>query len=443
MTSGKFQKSKDVISKRSAPRERNLSKTGLITLISVCSLAILASRIPNLLGPARDTYVCTSSLAHGMNGSKVGSKVWLGGIVCGEVLEIRTSVHSKTNIPIRIEAVFDLNQDIQLRQDATLNLSASLTGADSVLQIADLGRLTQPWPVDSPRLISLNEIREGSRSAIGILGAKSVSETKRFALDAIDKARPLIKDISATVDQIRSQIRMLMTNMNDAVPRWKAEAEAIINPRESWEKRWTRIRAVLTQMGTELEPLKQLMVWIRGDGTTQVDRIRIAIASIRKNTQGIQSQFIDVEQYAQKTLTKGRTTIDHGRKLIQRVQKAVPNMKMNYNHIRARNSLAGAQLSLLFKDILGTAFTAITTVPNEASWNRRILFESIESVNLAIESLNQTNQILELVITTNSTTLKENPRVLELLTQAVANDSKNINQQLQELYQLFLRRTAK
>ena len=443
MTTAASKKSHDPPLKRSTPRERNLSKTGLITLISIFAAAILVSRIPKFFGPDRDVYVCTTSVAHGINGIQPGSEVWFGGIPCGEVLEVKTVINPKTSMPTRLEAVFNLNRTILLRQDAQLNISTGLTGGKAVLQIIHQGQLLQAWPTNTPRFIPLNEISRGTTNAMGIRASNAISVAGEAASNLIQKGRPLLKNISETTEHIRSELQAVTTSFNESLPAWKEETLAIINARDGWANQWTDIRSLVSKMNTALQPIRELVAWTQGDGADQIQKIRSAISLIQRNGTDIQNRSSDIEQYAQATFTKGREVIDHGNQMIMNIQKTVPNLRTDYNHIRARNSLAGAQLTLLFKDILGTAITAVTTVPNDASWNRRILFESIQSVNLALESLNQTHQIIEHVLSTHSSTLTENPQILKLLTEAASRDSQAMNEELQALYQLFLRRSSK
>ena len=429
--------------KRSAPRERNLTRTGLITLITLCMSALLVSRIPKLFGPERDLYVCTTSIAHGLNGLQPGSEVWFGGIPCGEVLEIKTAINPNTGFPTRLEAVFNLNRTISLRQDANLGISAGLTGGNAVLQINNRGQLTQPWTIDAPRFISLNETSRGTQKFLGLRASQVLSKSTQTISEFTQNARPFIDDVSLTTERIKSQLESVVHKFNESLPVWKTDVQNILSAQNDWQDRWSDIRSLITDIQNQLSPVTELMAWIRGDGAVHIERIQNALAIMRSNGTGIQQKFSDVEQYAQAVLAKGRAVINQSNDVVTKMQKALPNLQTDYKHIRARNSLAGAQLSLLFKDILGTAITAVTTVPNDASWDRRILFESIESVNLAIESLGQTQQILNQVISTHSTALEENPRILNLLTEAADRDSQVMNEKLQALYQLFLRRSTK
>ena len=443
MTKAAPKKSSHTPAHGSNARERNLCKTGLISLISMCVIAIFASRIPKFLEPVRDEYVCTTSLAYGFNGLHPGSEVWFGGVICGEVLEIKTVINPKTAVPTQLDAVFNLNQEIILKQDAHLSISSDLTGGEAVLEIINQGQLPQAWPEKSPRIIPLNETSRGATNFMGIRAANVFTASRTSTTNFIETARPVLDDLDQTTDHIRIQLETLTKDFSTSLPAWKSDSSNIIGQSDHWANQWSNIRSLVSQMSTAVNPLREIASWAQGDGRTQLERIRTAITEIRRNGNQIRGDFVDVELHAQNTLTKAKEVIDHGDQVFLEIQRSVPDLRNSFNHILVRNSLAGAQLSLLFKDIFGVAIEAVSTVPNDASWNRRILFESIESVNLALESLSQTQHIIDQVLSTHSSTLKENPQILHLLTEAASRDSQVMNEKLQALYQLFLRRSTK
>lgn len=425
--------------KQKSPGDRNLVLAGIITLASILGLAVAASYIPSLSEPEQTEYVCSSSIEFGVGGLNPGSEVLVGGIQHGVVTAVKTIVDPISHDPKEIEIYFNLDSSIPVRMDAIVRKYVGVSGTNGTLNFASLGTPAHAFEPGARRDLPLSAPASGIDAFLGQRAGKT-------ALGIQDKASIFERRMGNTIDRSKEHLldaQMNITNLDGRitgdVKQWKNVVLGILDKSDNWKLKWNDIISMVRTIRSAITPITEFISWAQEDAVKKIQRAmgnfsiaRDNVALTRKKINGLDDQFRQITQNAQAAIALGE-------KSLTQLEILIPEARNSLQRTFATGSLAGGQLARLQSSILTTGLDAIFHSPDDATWRRIQLAESVEDAILATTSLHQASTVLESFVAMHPDALKSNPRLAKLLAEPIDLQVRKLNERLRALYEYFVR----
>jgi hypothetical protein len=435
----KTQKRKRTRPRKRANGEHNLPRAGLIALALIFGLGFLAIQAPEWNTSKQTEYVCSTSIGSGVGGIIPGSYVLVGGIEYGQITAVNTVLDPITHDPIEIEIHFDLDSSIPVRMDAIIRKYVGVSGTNGTLNFADLGTPTHSFEPGDRRDIPLSAAASGVEALLGVRASSHALQTQYLVelfsaniQNAVERSKNQILGFQAAVENLQHRIP-------SDVDGWEGVVNGLIAKSPEWSMRLQKIAQAFSDIQLAFDPIATFMNWLKTEASRRLARSVNEVEISRHNLMKAKEHVDDLESQIT-SLTRGaQQSISLAEKTIAQIQTLVPEVRDSIQRTLARSSLAGGQLSRLQSSFLSTGLDAIFHSPNDASWSRRQLLESVEDTLLAITSLQQASLALESFASTHAEALKSSPRLAELLTEPIDEKVRELNHRLRALYEYVVR----
>ncbi len=120
---------------------RNNVRTGVFVtasvLLAMASIIVITDATKWVLQSFRK-YTVTFAVENGIADLKPGGNVRVGGLVMGEVIDVRPKLEDQAPFDT-IEVLFELDSSVELYRDAQILIQSPLIGSDSWLEISSVG----------------------------------------------------------------------------------------------------------------------------------------------------------------------------------------------------------------------------------------------------------------------------------------------------------------
>jgi len=180
-------------------KQKNNIKAGVFVLLTLILGLVVISVLTNLwetITVKTNRFHASFSVKDGVNTLATGSQVKLGGLAIGSVVTVSPSITEGTPIS-EIDVYFDINADIQLYTNLSLEVHSGLLGSKAWLSINNVGE---------GDLATLSTILEGSSTSMfGQFLGKEADQDIRKTLEALRK-------ISTALTKDGDALRMFLGN---------------------------------------------------------------------------------------------------------------------------------------------------------------------------------------------------------------------------------------
>jgi ABC-type transporter Mla subunit MlaD len=366
-----------------ARASKNNILAGLFLLICLglfVATVIILSSLGDALS-AKNSFVVAFSLYDGAEGLEKGAPVKLGGKRIGRVTGSNFIFKEGTREPVGIDVAISVRADIDLYEDAVVQLAKPLLGSNSAVNIVAVTGLARQDPDYKGGAAALPK---GGR-LIGRLGAPGflsqadyqkiqdiVGRVDKITADIEPQVKPIMDDARAAVGNVR-------TITDDAAKRWPlwgdkvdktfADFEPIVaNVKDFVAKAQASIDRNAKPFDEIIENIRQLSAKAKGEGYDEV------LAAVRRGREGLESFAHAARQVDDLLTTKSPEIAD----MITSGNLAAQQLKLATVEIRA------APWRLLYQ-------------PNKKELENELLYNSVRAYSVAIAELHGASESLEAV----------------------------------------------
>ena len=383
-----------------APTSTQLRRLGAVVILLIIGIGYVVSWIPDWLRPESETWAVTVPVRDGAGGLEVGSRVLVGGMPRGRVVDVG-DIRTKQGPPRSREMIiveFELDEEVVLARNAVIRQGTSTAGNIGFLDIKYVGGPGQTFKPGEDRIIPISRTTSRGGPAAGFIGRTNgemleritagleklttdIEEQDRIIQSNLRPTRMMIDELNLDLDRnttevtarirevvaryqlIFEQVPLIRQAAFDLRKRMDAEAAAVRVDLERWRARFALIDLELDAGREDVEIMRRF-----------TDRIRNRLEAVALD---LQSAMTDAESVATRT------------------RNLAPEISAGLNRTTARMVLAGGQLKAALEDLVPLVIEALTTRPDRASESRRRLLESTNDVVLAGMELRDAARFLE------------------------------------------------
>ncbi len=281
-------------------RNRNNVRAGVfvsVVIILAMAVVFVLGDVKSYFGPRHHTYDVVFPFSAGVENIHGGAGVRVGGMPMGKVLEVKTipdpQATEDTSFVDHILIRFTLDQKVRLYHNALIRVEASLIGAESWLDIDDLGEgdpmkdgdtLTRAGSppanlLDTAMGEDMEDMKEQARTIMN--NVKNFSETLATVQeDYENEVRPVLKDVREMVALARDEHWQQWLNSIDQAMAWIEAAPDDLNELlDEGKAMMADARSVVTENREKIDHI--------------IDDVEVTTANSREITGRINNETID------------------------------------------------------------------------------------------------------------------------------------------------------
>ena len=281
-------------------RNRNNVRAGVfvsVVIILAMAVVFVLGDVKSYFGPRHHTYAVVFPFSAGVENIHGGAGVRVGGMPMGKVLEVKTipdpQAAEDTSFVDHILIRFTLDQKVRLYHNALIRVEASLIGAESWLDIDDLGQgdpmkdgdtLTRAGSppanlLDTAMGEDMEDMKEQARTIMN--NVKNFSETLATVQeDYENEVRPVLKDVREMVALARDEHWQQWLNSIDQAMAWIEAAPDDLNELlDEGKAMMADARSVVTENREKIDHI--------------IDDVEVTTANSREITGRINNETID------------------------------------------------------------------------------------------------------------------------------------------------------
>ncbi len=354
-------------------------------------------------------YIIDFSLADGADGLERGSVVKLGGKRVGRVSGSDFIFHpSDPSYVIGVEVRIDVRSDLQLYEDADVNIMRPLLGTNSTINFSSLGNGPGNGSASGT---GSKPILPGSRirGKLGPPGFLTQADYARFqnVLARVDKWS---LEIDPHIKPIAQNVETTVINARDLTDRANA----------SWDRWNTEIDSVLAMVRKAMEPVESITLNVK-DGVQEVrEFVRKGDELIARNRPQIDGAIDDARSLLKKAqgeaydkviamLDTAQEGLAHAANVARDADRLVTTKGPELEEIVTSAALAAQELKLATAEIRAAPWRLLYQ-PNKKELENELLYNSIRQYSHALGEVRAAAGALEaatrnVATTPNSTAL--------------------------------------
>jgi len=297
------------------------AKVGLFVLISAAVFLITIYQVTNAaMRGARVSYRTYLRYAGGL---EPGADVLFGGIKVGAV----TAVRPDSQDPTRIEILLDVKQGTPLN-------------AKSVAKLGSVTVITSPCI--SISMGSNDAARLPANSEIPSLETISLDDTMRKVVGLADSAQGFLDAVHTDVDNISSDARQLMANLNEVTGKPNQQRLSGI---------LTNADAMVTRISPKIDQISDQVVKLTDDANGLVAKMGPAVDNVNATVSNANDTITGVREPLQTDLAELQKTLDQARGLIANFQGAMRAKDQDVNNTLENVRMATDNLNDLTESV--------------------------------------------------------------------------------------------
>lgn len=407
-------------------RQRNNIRAGIfVTIAGALTIGILLalSDLASMFEPT-STYRVSFPVSSGVGDLTNGSSVRLGGLKIGRVNDVALRTSDGAMHVDRIEVEFEVDEALELYDNAVLMIGQPLLGAEAWVSIASVGDPT----AGGTRLATGSLIYGASAPGMltDLLGPENASRADEIVADlkafssflaSVDgeydqRIRPMLEDAGLTVDELRALVARVR---GEDWPRWASAVDRV----------FTDVSSITDNMNGAVEDGRALIANFDGTATRAnefIDANRPEVdAFIRRlNETGVDLQAI-VKRIDAETIDRVHAFLDQGQQGLESFTRVGDRLNQELNVIgpdleaaMANARLASEQLKLTTVEVRRSPWKLLYQ-PTKGEFEHELLYEAARSFAVAASDLRAASEAVDRVMTNHGERLAIDPQTASQL----------------------------
>jgi len=401
-------------------RRRNSLRVGVfvfMALVLAMAVIIFLSDISRFF-ERPNHYQVTFDVAAGVQDLGAGSAVRVGGLTRGRVesVELETaarSVDPDTRRSDRVVVRFTLDRTIPLYEDPLIRVQGSVLGAESWLQITDLGG----GGGAAPRPLGPDVLIEGAGGGGGLLGM--LGEDAGRTLDLLNGTLEAIRSRIDAVEE--DELKLAMENLTAGLEGFRdasADAKAFLERANTiatdlegdWARWSTTVDDVLVAEEGEIMEILATLRSIANEVEARVEQTGLEVEAFMKkaNMAGTQANELlatanqeilafqerDIVGKLDRAIEDGRSAMGGIRRVLDRVEEDLPGWSVNIGETLVAGRQSAQQLELLMMEIRRNPWKVLYQ-PSGGELAHEQLYEATRSFAYAATDLTAASDTVE------------------------------------------------
>lgn len=382
---------------------RNNALAGLFVLICiglfVLVITLLTGASERFVGTS--SYIVDFSLADGAEGLERGAPVKLAGKRIGRVLSsdlrFERAAGSAADAPAEItgvEVTVEIRADVQLYEDARVNLVRPLLGSVSAINITSLRTRPEAKPVAAGSRIAGQIGPPGFLSQADYARVQNVLQrVEKWTAEIDPSVKPITEDVRATVANVKD----LTGKANTSWDRWSGDVDVFLGDAR---KAGGRLDKIVTDATASVESIK-----------AGVEEIRAFVAKadefIVRNRPVVDGTLDDIRELSRKAkgeayekvvavLDDAQETMKHAASVAKEADELVTQKRPELADIVTNASLAAQELKLATTEIRAAPWRLLYQ-PTKKELENELLYNSIRRYSRSLADLKATADALDSV----------------------------------------------
>lgn len=367
-----------------ARASKNNILAGIFVLVSIglfVATVIILSALGDSFQP-KTPYVVGFSLEDGAEGLEKGAPVKLGGKQVGRVTKSGLAFKdANSKEPTGIDVEIQVRSDIELREDAIIQLNKPLLGTNSSLNIIAVTGLKAE---DETYTGGTAPVSAGGR-LVGRLGAPGFISRSDYRK---------VQNVIARIDKISADIEpQVKPIMDDA----RATAANVRSVTDDAAKRWPVWGNKVDQTFADFEPIvasvKDFVAKAQGVIDRNTKPFEEIIENVRELTAKAKGEGYDEFMNA---VRRGREGLDSFARSAQAVDELLVTKVPEIKDMITSGNLAAQQLKLATVEIRSAPWRLLYQ-PNKKELENELLYNSVRAYSMAVAELHAASQALDAV----------------------------------------------
>ncbi|MBX3385748.1 MAG: hypothetical protein KF768_04175 [Phycisphaeraceae bacterium] len=359
----------------------------LIALVAFVAVVIVLGDMSDSWERRRH-YEVLFSLEDGAEGLDRGSVVKLGGTKVGTVVSSGLLKKEGTQEPIGVLVKIQVRADIDLYEDAIIQLAKPLLGSNSSINIVAVRGLGEDDPAYDGGTAKLEEggRMTGTLGAPGFLSRSDYRKLQNIIADVNSitssvkpRVDPIMEEVQGAVSDVRSITR-------DAAGRWPTWGERIDRATAEIDPIVGEVKTVLEQGRQFLASAQEVLDRNRAGFDEIVENVRV----LTKNARG--------EAYDEvlAAIRRGREGLDSFASAAKQVDELLMTNAPALTDTIANANLAAQQLKLTTVEVRAAPWRLLYQ-PTKKELENELLFNSVRTYSMAVADLHAATQALNAV----------------------------------------------
>jgi len=411
-------------------RHRNNIRAGVFVTISIILgllvFILLTDAIEKLKRRTHD-YIVTFTVESGVPNLQAGSTVKVGGLQMGAVKEVRPVLVDGQ--PFReIEVEFSIDRKVTLNTDARIVVSGPLIGAESWLDIPDVGSAGEPA---DRRLIGV--------PSVGLLTTLLGSENAATASTIVDDAASIMNDASKRWPQWGARLDTITANSESITGNINAVTSDLREKRwPLWAERVDQIMQGAVDLRDNVKKSVDQAYNLLTDGRDVVAENRPGVKASVDNVQAVTDRF-NTETMGKVTalLDSGQSGLDHATAVLGDLKLDYAGWATNIGEALARANIAAQQLKLATVEVRRSPWKLLYR-PSSEELEHELLYEATRSFAVAAADLKASSDSVERVLKNYGSQLGGNEESYRRLEKLLLNSLDNYEKAQQQMLDVII-----
>lgn len=414
-------------------RQRNNVRAGVfVTIAMALAMVVIAILTDAVEGLTRSStnYVVSFTVASGVSNLKEGSDVRIGGVRMGEVREIRPRYPEQGSAFRQIDVEISVDRHVPLYADAVVLISAPLIGAESWIDIPDVGNPSAGPPASG---------RLAGTPTPGALGSLIGGDNAAKTSEIIENAKLFSEFLADVPQEYEANMAPALRNLNELT----SDANSIVA--DLRQRRWPSWADSVDQiLSWALNATNKLDVAI-ADGQAAIAESRELVSENRPQVKStIDNIHAASETFNRQTLAKANALLDRGQEGLDQAVGVIRTMQLDYagwatnlGEALANANLSGQQLKLAASEIRRSPWKLLHR-PSDRELEHELLYESVRAYSLAAADLKAASESVRRVLDEHPEQLAGSEEAYRRLERNLLESLANYERTQQQLLEVFV-----
>ncbi len=401
---------------------KNNVLAGLFVLVSVIltvAVIIVLADAGEALEPTR-RYTVRFTMSEGAWGLASGSPVTLGGQRVGRVSEI--GFVGPAAAPEGVDVKIRIREELTLRTDADVQLVVPLLGANTAINIVDLGKPSSPvagedTPIDGslapPGFLAQAGYGPDQQQQVQNI-LNNLDETTAWVNDFRRRLEIDITSASERLENILANVDAIAADIGEKWPQWSGRADSILATADE------QIGPFVEEARAGLDDVRRTVGKVEGVIDENSENIRSTVANIEQLSSRLNGEMYDDFQAV---LTRATTALDNFSATAEEARELLEINGPQLGLIVANARLASDQLKATAVEVRHAPWRLLYQ-PGRKEFENELLYESVRTYAGAVSDLRATAATLRNVTETGT---------------AGPTDTRTVDQLIEDLQQAFER----
>ncbi len=417
-------------------RQRNNVRVGVfVTIALILSMAVIMALTDFVGGLGRDdtSYTVSFHVASGVSSLQPGAEVRVGGLVMGQVVDVRPDLDSEPFDTIHVD--INLDSSVTLYDNAMILLSTALLGSEAWLDCPSVGdpRTGKPLSagatlqaIDSVGLLTklLGPINASKAATIVDDLQATIASTKAVAADIETNAGPVMDDLQAIADKTRELVEQVS---DEDMPRWSSQVDGLFD----WANDATGT------INETLEDGRQFMTSARGIAEDNREDIGRIVDNAEAFSVRLNDEIVDK---ASALLDQGRQGLDDAIAVLDNIKADYEIWTVSIGESLANANLASQQLNLAMIEIRRSPWKVLYR-PTEKELEHELLYEATRSFAVAAADMKAASKSVSRILEKYGDQIAGDENLAQRITRALIDPLERYEKAQQQLFDVLVMET--